>query len=48
MIKEKMLSELDTMPPVTGGYCLNKLYNVDCMEAMKHIPDKFFQLAITD
>lgn len=31
-----------------GGYCLNRLYNEDCMEAMKLIPDKFFQLAITD
>lgn len=27
---------------------LNRLYNVDCMEAMKEIPDKFFELAITD
>lgn len=31
-----------------GGRCLNRLYNADCMEAMKQIPDKFFQLAITD
>ena len=31
-----------------GGYCLNRLYNEDCMEAMKLIPDKYFQLAITD
>ena len=29
-----------------GGYSLNRLYNEDCMEAMKLIPDKFFQLAI--
>lgn len=48
------VSELDTgkteKPPKTagGGYCLNRLYNADCMEAMKQIPDKFFQLAITD
>lgn len=27
---------------------LNRLYNIDCMEAMKEIPDKFFQLAICD
>ena len=27
---------------------LNKLYNVDCMEAMKEIPDKYFELAIVD
>lgn len=27
---------------------LNRIYNVDCMKAMKEIPDKFFELAITD
>ena len=27
---------------------LNRLYNLDCMEAMKEIPDKYFQLAICD
>lgn len=27
---------------------LNHLYNIDCMKAMKSIPDKFFQLAICD
>lgn len=27
---------------------LNRLYNMDCMEAMKEIPDKFFELAICD
>jgi len=27
---------------------LNRLYNADCMEAMKEIPDKFFQLAMCD
>jgi site-specific DNA-methyltransferase (adenine-specific) len=27
---------------------LNKLYNTDCLEAMKHIPDKYFELAIVD
>ncbi len=27
---------------------LNRLYNMDCMEAMKEIPDKYFQLAICD
>lgn len=27
---------------------LNGLYNVDCMDAMKEIPDKFFQLALCD
>ena len=27
---------------------LNRLYNLDCMEAMKEIPDKFFEVAITD
>jgi site-specific DNA-methyltransferase (adenine-specific) len=29
-------------------YELNKLYNVDCMEAMKNIPDDYFELAIVD
>ncbi len=27
---------------------LNKLYNMDCMEGMKDIPDKYFELAIVD
>lgn len=27
---------------------LNRLYNVDCMEGMKEIPDCYFQLAIID
>lgn len=27
---------------------LNKMYNIDCMEAMKQIPDKYFELAIVD
>ncbi len=27
---------------------LNKLYNMDCMLAMKEIPDKYFDLAIVD
>ncbi len=27
---------------------LNKFYNMDCMEGMKHIPDKYFDLAIVD
>ncbi|WP_404988195.1 DNA methyltransferase [Clostridium culturomicium] len=29
-------------------YELNKLYNVDCLVAMKRIPDKYFELAIVD
>lgn len=29
-------------------YELNKLYNEDCLEAMKQIPDKYFDLAIVD
>lgn len=29
-------------------YELNTLYNLDCMEAMKDIPDKYFELAIVD
>ena len=29
-------------------YELNTLYNMDCMEAMKDIPDKYFELAIVD
>ena len=29
-------------------YKLNTLYNEDCLEAMKHIPDKYFDLAIVD
>ena len=27
---------------------LNQLYNIDCMTAMREIPDKFFELAICD
>lgn len=27
---------------------LNRLYNMDCMMAMKEIPDRYFQLAIVD
>ena len=27
---------------------LNQIYNMDCMDAMKDIPDKFFELAIVD
>ncbi|MCL2861554.1 MAG: site-specific DNA-methyltransferase [Firmicutes bacterium] len=27
---------------------LNKLYHMDCLTAMKNIPDKFFELAIVD
>ena len=27
---------------------LNKLYNCDCMDLMKQIPDKYFELAIVD
>ena len=27
---------------------LNRLYNKDCMEGMKQIPDKYFELAIVD
>ena len=29
-------------------YKMNQLYNVDCMEALKDIPDNFFELAIVD
>ncbi|MDL2273429.1 site-specific DNA-methyltransferase [Oscillospiraceae bacterium OttesenSCG-928-G22] len=29
-------------------FAINQLYNVDCMEAMRNIPDKYFQLAICD
>jgi site-specific DNA-methyltransferase (adenine-specific) len=25
---------------------LNKIYNCDCLEGMKQIPDKYFELAI--
>lgn len=27
---------------------LNRLYNMDCLEAMKEMPDKYFELAIVD
>lgn len=37
-----------TKKEIRGGYCLNRLYNEDCMMAMRKIPDKYFQLAITD
>lgn len=30
------------------GYELNGFYNVDCMDLMKEIPDKYFELAIVD
>ena len=36
---------------MVGGkmkYKMNTLYNMDCMEAMKDIPDKYFELAIVD
>lgn len=39
---------IDTDFNLRGGCCLNRLYNIDCMKAMQQIPDKFFQLAITD
>ncbi|GHV18236.1 hypothetical protein FACS189425_06440 [Clostridia bacterium] len=29
-------------------FTLNTLYNTDCMDAMREIPDKFFELAIVD
>jgi site-specific DNA-methyltransferase (adenine-specific) len=29
-------------------YELNRIYNMDCMVAMKEIPDKYFELAIVD
>lgn len=29
-------------------YKLNHFYNEDCLEAMKKIPDKYFDLAIVD
>lgn len=29
-------------------YELNGFYNVDCMELMAEIPDKYFELAIVD
>ena len=27
---------------------MNKLYNMDCMELMAQVPDKYFELAIVD
>lgn len=33
---------------VAGRFCLNRLYNMDCMKAMQEIPDKFFEIAIVD
>lgn len=29
-------------------YVLNNIYNEDCLQAMKQIPDKYFELAIVD
>ena len=29
-------------------YKLNEIYNEDCLQAMKQIPDKYFDLAIVD
>ena len=31
-----------------GRYELNNIYNCDCLEAMKQIPDKYFELCIVD
>lgn len=28
------------------GYELNGFYNVDCMDLMKEMPDKYFELAV--
>lgn len=27
---------------------MNRVYNIDCMEAMQKIPDKWFDLAVVD
>ena len=27
---------------------INEVYNLDCMEYMKSVPDKFFDLAVVD
>lgn len=27
---------------------LNQIYNMDCMDGMREIPDKYFELAIVD
>lgn len=27
---------------------ISEVYNIDCMEYMKNIPDKFFDLAVVD
>ena len=32
----------------TYDYTKKGFYNVDCLEAMKQIPDKYFDLAIVD
>ena len=31
-----------------GGVMVSEVYNMDCMEYMKSIPDKFFELAVVD
>lgn len=33
---------------MSSGIEINKLYHIDCMDLMKIIPDKFFDLAIVD
>ena len=33
---------------IVGGYELNKLHNAECLQAMRGIPDKYFNLAIVD
>ncbi len=33
---------------IVGGYELNKLYNEDCLQALKKLPDNSFNLAIVD
>jgi len=34
--------------PGTGGISMIRMFNQDCMEAMKAMPDKAFDLAIVD
>lgn len=43
-----MTDKNEQEPFWTDGANLNKIYNQDCMDGMKEIPDKFFDLAIVD
>ena len=53
--RKPMLSDGAAIPDESVGFCLqrkgkkmNIAYNMDCMEAMRKMPDKLFDLAVVD